>query len=74
MAKDEMKCCKNDGGPFVGIGASLCGIFMVIAVLFLIFAKDQLEYLVAIAWGFVILGVFLGLFSYLAIKNKGKSK
>ena len=60
MAKED-----KDKSPFVAIGASLAGILMVIAVLFLIFAKDQLTYLLGIAWGFVILGVFLGFFAFL---------
>ena len=60
----------KDKSPFVAIGASLAGILMIISVLFLIFAKDHLEYLLGIAWGFVILGVFLGFFAYLAQKKK----
>jgi hypothetical protein len=75
MAKEKDVCCKeNDNGPFVGIGASLAGIFMIIAVLFFVFAGNQLIYLVSIAWAFVMLGIFLGLFAYLAIKNKNKGK
>jgi hypothetical protein len=65
-------CCKNSHGNFVGIGASLAGILMIITVLFLIFAREQLEYLAAIAWGIVILGIFLGLFTLLAIKRQNK--
>jgi hypothetical protein len=68
----KTKCKTENNGPFVGIGASLGGIFMVIAVIFLVFAKDQLFYLVSIAWAFVLLGIFLGLFAFLAIKNKNK--
>jgi len=60
----------EDKSPFVAIGASLAGILMIIAVLFLIFAKDQLAYLLGIAWGFVILGVFLGFFAFLSMKKK----
>jgi hypothetical protein len=71
MTKENVDCCKHNNS-FVGIGASLAGIFMIIAVLFLIFAGNQLIYLVSIAWAFVFLGIFLGLFSYLAMKNSGK--
>jgi uncharacterized membrane protein YczE len=75
MAKENEKCCKTENnGPFVGIGSSLAGIFMIIAALFFIFAKDQIVYLVAIAWAFVMLGVFLGLFAFLAIKTKNIKK
>jgi len=75
MAKKEDECCeKENNGPFVGIGASLAGIFMVIAVLFFIFAGNQLIYLVSIVWAFVLLGIFLGLFAYLAMKNQNKGK
>ena len=73
VGKDANVCCK-DNGPFVGIGASLGGIFMVIAVIFVVFARDQLMYLVGIAWGFVMLGIFLGLFAYLSIKNRNNGK
>ena len=61
---------KEDRSPFVAIGASLGGILMIISVLFLIFAKDQLEYLASIAWGFVVLGIFLGFFAFLSLKKK----
>jgi hypothetical protein len=61
---------EKDKGQFVAIGASLAGILMIIAVLFIIFAKDQLQYLVGITWGFVVLGIFLGLFAYKAGKSK----
>ena len=60
----------EDKNPFVAIGASLAGIFMVIAVLFLIFAKDQLNILVPIVWAFVIMGVFLGLFASITMRKK----
>jgi hypothetical protein len=74
----KTKCCKTENnGPFVGIGASISGIFMIIAIIFLMFAKDQLIYLVSIAWAFVLLGIFLGLFAFLAMKNntnKNKKK
>jgi hypothetical protein len=63
-------CCKSGSGAFVGICAVLGGILMIISVLFLIFAKDSLEYLLGIAWGFVVLGVFMGLFALLASKRK----
>ena len=75
MAKEDIKCNKEaDNGPFVGIGASLAGIFMIIAVLFFIFAGNQLIYLVSIAWAFVLLGIFLGLFAFLSIKTKNINK
>ncbi len=44
---------------FVGIGASLAGIFLVIVIMFLIFARDQAKYLIDIAWAFVVLGVVI---------------
>jgi uncharacterized membrane protein required for colicin V production len=66
MAKE--KC--EDKNPFIGIAAILGGIMFVIVLMFLIFANESLGYAVGIAWGFVILGIFLGLFAYLAQKNK----
>jgi hypothetical protein len=62
------KC--EDKNPFVGIAAILGGIMLVIVLMFLIFAKESLGYAVGIAWGFVVLGIFLGLFAYLAGKKK----
>lgn len=59
MPKDVKKddCCKNDLGVFVSIPASLAGIFLVLTVLFLIFANSQLGLLVPIVWAFVVLGI-----------------
>jgi len=67
--KDVDKDCHNPG-QFVGIAAVLGGILLAMSILFLIFARDQLQYLIGIAWGFVILGVFLGLFTLLSMKGK----
>ncbi|KYK25427.1 hypothetical protein AYK26_06175 [Euryarchaeota archaeon SM23-78] len=56
--------------PFVGIPSSLGGIFLVIVVLFLIFAKESMWILVPIVWAFVVLGVFTSFFVYLAERIK----
>lgn len=61
-------CCEKN--PFVAIGASLGGIFLVITALFLIFAKELAGILVPIVWGFVVLGAMLGMFAYKAQKKK----
>jgi type IV secretory pathway VirB3-like protein len=54
---------------FIAIPASLAGIYMVIVVLFLLFANNRLDLIVPIAWAFVTLGVFALLFSYKAGKR-----
>jgi hypothetical protein len=59
----------KDNNPFVAITAVTGGIFLVIAVVFLIFAKADLALLIPIVWGFVILGVFAEFFAYLAVKK-----
>jgi len=66
------ECCNNGPGNFVGIAAVLGGILLAMSIMFLIFARDQLQYLVGIAWGFVLLGVFLGLFTLISLKDKKK--
>ncbi|MFH1506750.1 MAG: hypothetical protein ABIE94_07255 [archaeon] len=65
MAKE-----KGEKDSYVGIAAVLGGILFVIIFMFLIFAKEHLIYTVSIAWAFVVLGVFLGLFSMLSGKKK----
>jgi len=61
---------KEDRGDFVGIGASLGGIFMIIVIVFLAMAKDKIDLIVPIAYAFVVLGVFLGLFQLFALRRK----
>ena len=60
----------HEGNPFVAIGASLAGIYLVIVLFFLVFAKESAMYLVSIAWAFVVLGIILGFFAYLSMKSK----
>ena len=48
---------KEKENQYVSIVAVTLGIFMIIAVLFLILAKDQLGLLVPISWAFVVLGI-----------------
>lgn len=57
--------------PFMSIPIALAGIYLVIVILFLIFAKDQLRYLIGIIWGFVALGAIAIYFLY---KSKQKKK
>jgi len=67
--RKNIDCCCNENSPFVGICASTLGIFLVVAVLFLIFANSQLEMLVPIVWAFIVLGFFAMLFAYKAMKK-----
>ncbi len=65
------KNTKYEENPFMNIPIALAGIYLVIVVLFLIFAKDQLGYLIGIIWGFVALGAIAIYFLY---KSKQKKK
>ena len=66
--RKNIDCC-CDNSQFVGICASTLGIFLVLAVIFLIFAKDSLDLLVPIVWAFIVLGFFAMLFAYKAMKK-----
>ncbi|MBU0979744.1 MAG: hypothetical protein KJ709_02985 [Nanoarchaeota archaeon] len=55
---------------FVAIPAVVCGVFMVVALFFLIFAKDSLPYLTSIVWAFAVFGIFAEFFVLLASKKK----
>jgi len=48
---------KEKENQYVSIVAVTLGIFMIIAVLFLILAKDQLGLLIPISWAFIVLGI-----------------
>ena len=61
MAKKD-----SDKNPFIAIPASMGGIYLVVVVLFLIFAQSQLVFLTGLLWGFVVLGVFATFFAYLS--------
>ena len=65
--KDE--CCCNDKGPFVAIPSALAGIFLVIVVLFLLFAKESLGLLIPLVWAFVVLGILAMMFAFKAMKK-----
>jgi len=69
MPKDVKKDCCNDKGPFVAIPSALAGIFLVIAVLFILFAKESLALLIPIVWAFVVLGFFAMMFAFKAAKK-----
>jgi VIT1/CCC1 family predicted Fe2+/Mn2+ transporter len=67
VKKDE--CCCNGKCPFMAIPSALAGIFLVLAVLFLLFAKDQLALLIPLVWAFVVLGILAMLFALRAMKK-----
>ena len=60
----------KDSNPFVAIGASLGGIYLVIVLFFLLFAKEQSFLLVSIVWAIALLGIALGFFAFLAARKK----
>ena len=50
-------CCQPKSSPFVAITAVISGVYLVIVILTLIFAKEQLGIVVGIIWGFVALAL-----------------
>ncbi|MFH0869638.1 MAG: hypothetical protein V1866_01110 [archaeon] len=69
MAKDD-KCCCGGGNPFVAIPSALTAMFLGLAVLLMIFAKDSLDLLVPIIWAFVVVMVVAMAFAFKASKKK----
>lgn len=55
---------------YVSIVAVTLGIFMIITILFLILAKDQLGLLIPLSWAFVVLGIVVAVFSTRKDKKK----
>lgn len=70
MVKKEIHHQEHDNNPFIAIPSSLAGIFLVIVVLFLIFARESLELLTSLIWGFVVLGIVAMFFAYQSTKKK----
>ena len=66
MAKEKYE----DKNPFVGIAAVLGGLILVVIAMFLIFAEQMVGVAVGLAWAFVVLGIFLGFFAFMAGKKK----
>ena len=63
---------KGDKQPsdFVSLAGAICGIFLVVVIVVLIFAKEMLVFVLTNAvWAFVVLGIALGAFMS---KAKGK--
>jgi len=60
----------HEVNPYIAIGASLAGIYLVIVMFFLIFASEQASILVSIAGWIVVLGIAMALFSYLSNKKR----
>jgi len=66
---------ENYKSSVVDVVAVTLGIFMVITVMFLIFAKTNLETLVPISWAFMVVGIVATIFQYkLLIGQKDKKK
>lgn len=55
---------------YVSIVVVTLGIFMIITILFLILAKDQLGLLIPLSWAFVVLGIVVAIFSTRKDKKK----
>lgn len=55
--------CKDQKNPYVGIAASLGGLFVAVVAIFAIFANSSIGSTVPIAFAFALLGIFLGHFA-----------
>ena len=61
----------NDPGSFVKLASVIGGIFLVIVMVVLIFAKEALIFVFTSAvWAFVVLGIVLGAFQAKVMKKK----
>jgi len=60
-AKDECKC--NENNQFVGIGASLGGILLVMVLFLALFAEGQMWVAVPMAFCFMVMTIALGYFA-----------
>jgi Na+/H+ antiporter NhaC len=65
-----MKTENKKENQYVSIVAVTLGIFMVVSVLFLIFANDQLGILVPLSWAFVVMGIVAAAFASKKDKKK----
>jgi len=72
--KEETNNIKIFAGIIWLLPCSLAGIFLIIVIMFLIFAKENLKYLSSIMWSFVILGIVALAFFYSFFKNKERKK
>lgn len=69
MKKEKMDSCCCERSDFVRIAASVCGIYLVIVIVMIIFASEKAEILIPIAWTFLMIAFFACLFSYLSRKK-----
>ncbi|MFA5953089.1 MAG: hypothetical protein WC812_00690 [Candidatus Pacearchaeota archaeon] len=68
-----MRNKERGASPYVQIAWSLGIIFLIVVLIFAIFAKDSMVFLNSIVWAFVVLGIVLGAFQYKE-NNPSKSK
>lgn len=70
MKNEKNDCCENKSeiSNFVGLAASLMGIFTAVVFAVLIFAPNFGGELVPIAWAFATLGVVCAFFMYRTAK------
>jgi L-asparagine transporter-like permease len=70
--RKEMHHEEHEKSPFIAIPSSLAGIFLVIVIMFLIFAKESLDILIGLVWGFVVLGIVAMAFAHQSMRKKRK--
>ena len=61
---------KKEQNVFVNLASVVLGILLVVVVIFVLLAKEHLVFLVPLAWAFVVLGIVIAFFQYLAVKKK----
>lgn len=65
------KICCSEQSDVVKIAGTIGGLLFVIIILFLVLAKDMMiTVLPTIVWGFVVLGIVLGVISSKKAKKK----
>ncbi|MFC1691062.1 hypothetical protein ACFL0W_02665 [Nanoarchaeota archaeon] len=69
--KDSEQCCKHGNEPFIAIPAAMGGIYLVIVVMFLIFAKEMIATVISVVWAFAVMAIVAMFFAYKAqVKKK----
>ena len=65
---------EKNRNPFVEIIGVTLGIFMVITIMFLIFANSVVETLIPISWAFMVVGIIAIVFQYRLLSSEKDKK
>ncbi len=64
-----MKIKQKEPNPYVRLAMYLAAVSLLIVIVFVIFAKENIAYLNQTIWAVVVLGISLGLFQYRSQKK-----